>query len=337
MQLLDFSDELMVHIVQTCAVEEAILVFISNLKQTSQRMRNMMRHEMAINASYRLLVKDLLLVVAGTKIACGARHMPQPPFLTGIAQLLQKFNSEKLVAENGVGIGGTYLFGGGSFEHSVLQDTDDTTYLAAVEIDFQAAHHLSGLRRVDDHLIDLSRVPNVVRSVLAMAELTASATHVNYCVEADLVGKYARMVRVNTEHTMQNIQDAIAWREGLVFHAFAMQMHTRDVEPVFTAQTSVAEFLQMRHDSTIVARLQISWDGQLRPHTDSSDEENSEDEDEDGLDYEDEGLAVPAVVEVPTPSVLPVDYPSDDIQITPEETLDDTDAVATDIIDTFYT
>jgi len=335
MQLGDIPEELVMHIVKTCVVEEALLVFISNLKQTSWHLCHVMRHEMAKNVAYRQLLQQLLLVVVGTRIPCGATHMPQPPFLLGIAQLSHKYYSEILVAENGVGTGGTYVAVRGFVDYSVLQDSGNSAYLVAVEINFQANSYLSGLRLVDTNLLDLSRVPNVVRSVLSMPELTGSAMHANYCVQADLVGKYTRMVGVNTEHTMQQIQDAIASREGLVFDAFAMQMHTRDVEPVLTAQTSVAEFLQMRHDSTIVARLQVSWDGQLRPQTDDSDEEDSEDEED--LDDEDVALAVPTAVQVPTPSVFPVDYPSDDIRITPEEIIENSGADVHDDIDSFYT
>jgi hypothetical protein len=333
MQLAEIPDELMMYIVKSCAVDEALLVFISNLKQTSRQMRNYMHREMAKNVAYRELVKELLLVVPGTRIACGATHMPEPPLLTGIAQLLHKFNSEMLTADNGVGIGGTYISDGGFLQNSVVQDTDDNTYLVAVNIYFQTATYLTGLPSIDDHLTDLSRVPNVVRSVLGMTGLTGSVAHANYCVEWDLVGKYTRMVRVNSKHTMQNIQDAIAWREGLVFDGFVLHMHTRDVEAVLTAQTSVPEFLQIRHDSTISTCLHVWWDGQLRPYPDSSDDENSEDEDDDD---DLTGTVVPAALQVPTPSVIPVDYPSDDIQITSEETLDDSDAVASEQINTFY-
>ena len=334
MELAEIPDELMMYVVKTCVVDEALLVFIGNLKQTSKQMQYMVHREMAKNVAYRELVKKLLLVVPGTRIACGATHTPEPPFITGIAQLLHKFNSEMLTADNGVGIGGTYTSDGGFLQHSVVQDTDDNTYLVAVNIYFKTATYLTGLPSMDEHLTDLSRVPNVVRSVLGMTGLTGSIAHANYCVEWDLVGKYTRMVRVNSEHTLQNIQDAIAWREGLVFEGFVVHMHTRDVEPVLTAQTSVAEFLQIRHDSTISTCLQVWWDGHLRPYPDSSDDENSEEEDVDDDDVT--GTVVPTAMQVPTPSVIPVDYPSDDILITSEETLDDSDPVANEQIDTFY-
>ena len=284
MELSDIPDELMMYIVKSCAVDKALLVFISNFKQTSRQMRNYMHREMAKNVAYRELVKQVLLVVPGTRIACGAIHMPEPPFLTGIAQLLHKFNSEMLTADNGVGIGGTYFCDGGSRQHSVVQDTDDNTYLVAVNIYFQTTTYLAGLPLVDDRLVDLSRVPNVVRSVLDMPELTGSAKDANHCVELGLLGKYTRMVRVNSEHTLQNIQDAIAWREGLVFDGFVVQMHTRYIEAVLTAQTSVSEFLQMRHDSPTAMCLQVYWDGQGRPYPNSSYDESSEDEDDDDDD-----------------------------------------------------
>jgi len=83
-----------------------------------------------------------------------------------------------------------------------------------------------------------------------------------------------------------------------------------------------------------VKGLQISWDGHLRPRADSSNQESSEDEED--LDDAEAALAVPAAVDMPTPSVHPVDYPTDDIQIRPEETVDNSDVVARDSIQRFY-
>jgi hypothetical protein len=280
-------------------------------------------------------------VVAGTNIPCGEKNTPQPPFLTEVQELTTRFNNTMKAAGNGVGVGGTYLSGGGYMQRSVLDislpeeiDSGVLTYLAAVEINFRAQDYLVDLKTRGENKVDLSRVPNVVRSVLVMPGLDGNTTHVNMCTQSQVVGVYARMVCVNLEHTMQNIQDAIAWREGLVFDAFALQIHARDVEEVLIAQTTVLEYLQMRHNSTIETRLLISWDGQLCSHEDSSDEDSSEDDND--SDDADEDVAVLTPAEVPTPNVYPVDYPSDDTRITPEETLDYSDAVASDSILSFY-
>ena len=338
----DLPDELLIQIMKSHGMTEEILVFICNLKATSVRLHSIIYREMQQNTSYNTHVKRLLLVVKGTKIPCGASEMLSPPYLTGVKNLTRNFNDTMQLADNNIGIGGPFQIGGRFAERSVLDissqeelDVNVSTYLVAIHIRFLATDYLSNLSACSEKMVDLSRVPNMVRSVFIMPQLTEYAAHVNNYTQNIVMGTYTRMVRVNAENTMQDMQDAIAWREGLVFDSFAMQIHTRDVEEPFTAETTVPQYLQMRQDSTIVPHVTIWWDGQLRPAEESSDWDSSSDYDE--SDNEIELVLPPAVLaELPTPTVHPVDYPNADTYITPEETVDSNHDAIEDSIDNFF-
>ena len=285
--LADLPDELVLHIMKSHGMTEEILVFICNLKATSVRLHSIIYREMQKNTAYNKQVRYLLLVVKGTKIPCGAIQTLSPPYLTGVKTLIRNFNDTMQIAGNSIGVGGPFQFGGCFAQRSVLQissakelDANVATYLVAIHIRFMASDYLSNLRVCSENMVDLSRVPNMVRSVSFMPQLTEYATQVNAYKQHIVMGIYTRMVRVNAEHTMQDIQDAIAWQEGLVFDSFAMQMHTRGVEEAFTAQTTVPEYLQMRQASTIVPHVTLWWDGQHHSGEGFSDWDSSSDYDE---------------------------------------------------------
>jgi len=287
LRLSDLPDELVLHIMKSHGMAEEILVFICNFKATSVRLHSIIYREMQKNTAYNTQVRYLLLVVKGTKIPCGAIETPSPPYLTGAKPLIRNFNDTMQIADNSIGVGGPFQFGGSFAQRSVLQistakelDANIATYLVAIHIRFMASDYLSNLRVCSENMVDLSRVPNMVRAVSVMPQLTEYATQVNAYKQHVVMGIYTRMVRVNAEHTMQDVQDAIAWQEGLVFDSFAMQMHTRDVEEPFTAQTTVPEYLQMRQHSTIVPHVTLWWDGQHHPGEGFSDWDSSSDYDD---------------------------------------------------------
>jgi len=287
LRLSDLPDELVLHIMKSHGMAEEILVFICNFKATSVRLHSIIYREMQKNTAYNTQVRYLLLVVKGTKIPCGAIETPSPPYLTGAKPLIRNFNDTMQIADNSIGVGGPFQLGGSFAQRSVLQistakelGANIATYLVAIHIRFMASDYLSNLRVCSENMVDLSRVPNMVRAVSVMPQLTEYATQVNAYKQHVVTGIYTRMVRVNAEHTMQDVQDAIAWQEGLVFDSFAMQMHTRDVEEPFTAQTTVPEYLQMRQDSTIVPHVTLWWDGQHHPGEGFSDWDSSSDYDD---------------------------------------------------------
>ena len=287
MCLTDLPDDLLLHIIKSHSMTEEILEFICNLKATSVRLHSVIYREMQQNTSYNERVHHLLLVVKGTNIPCGAIEMQSPPYLTGMKTLIRNFKNTMQIADNNIGIGGPFQIGGSFAERSVLdffpqgeRDVNVSTYLVAIHIRFLATDYLSNLSLSSEKMVDLSRVPNMVRSVCIMPKLTEYAAHVNNYIQNIGMGIYTRMVRVNAENTMQDMQDAIAWREGLVLDSFAMQLHTRDVVESFSAETTVAQYLQMRQDSTIVPHVTIWWDGRLHPAEEITAWDSSSDHDE---------------------------------------------------------
>ena len=322
--LMNLPDDILIRIVKTHSINEALFAFLSNLKQTNQHLYHLIRREMQLDAAYRVSVHNLMLVLPGTRIPCGDSQVRVAQEVRDMAEMAEMFNTSMRLAPNDVAVGDVFLptrFE--DYNWNVSSDDENSAndrYITAVQVGFSAIDYLTNLDARVDNTVNIARVPNVVRSVLGFPDLTIHRDVVNHHIERQTVGLYLRMVRVSLNHTMQNIQDAIAWREGLALDTYAIQHHTTNVPGVLRDTSTVEEFFQLSDDSDTSHRLRMLWSGIPWPQSDSP-----SDSDDEEFIMQQEQLQILQTLATPTPDVHPVPYPVFADGINANEYLDDDD------------
>jgi len=334
--LMNLPDDILIRIVKTHSINEALFAFLSNLKQTNQHLYHLIRREMQLDAAYRLSVHNLMMVVPGTQIPCGDSQVSTAREVQSMEQMTDMFSTSMRLGPNNVAVGDVFLpTQSEDYTWDVsenYEDAADELYITAVEVGFSAIDYLANLDTRSDNMVNIARVPNVVRSVLGFPDLTIHRNVVNHHIERQTVGLYLRMVRVSLNHTMQNIQDAIAWREGLALDTYSIEHHTTNDSGVLRNTSTVEEYFQRSDDSDTSHRIRMLWSGIPWPRSDSP-----SDHDDEELGQL-QNLQEPHPPATPTPDVHPVPFPVNSHEINADENLDDDDDedMSVSMLDNFY-
>jgi len=221
-KLMDLPDDMLVRILRANPVSDDTLDLIPRVKAAHERFRVLMHTEMQLDREYRDAVQELFFLhhVRGTRIPCNAEHVPEMPQPDDMEDIVQLFESTKKASSAGLFVSGIFS---DEFCYSInfwkdLEppsedlETDcpcESYYYLVVEFNFfpPAAPEL------DDGRVDLSQVPNVMRSVL-LGDSTLDVDHARYEKMDGTTFTYRRVLRIREDHTMDDVIRAVCDVEG---------------------------------------------------------------------------------------------------------------------------
>jgi len=223
---LDLHDEMLMKIVHSVAVDEDIFRFLANLNKTNKRLNTLVNFEMQTHGQYRQEVGNIKYFVPGTRIPCGVQRAPELPTAYTQTDILNIFYDSHTAAPNAVLVSQCFRL---ADEQTIREDLslwedvenvdhehipDQRAFFILIDLEFDAETYCQ------EHVVpvlhndraDLSRIPNVFRTVLGFRMLTMDYDEMD-AVLCDRV-LYTRVVRVHANNTIQDVFNSIRATEG---------------------------------------------------------------------------------------------------------------------------
>jgi len=208
-----------VQISRSVPIDENIFEFLAKFNKTNKRLHTLLKQQREGDAHYCQEVGEIKYDVPGTRIPCGVHRAPELPIAYTQEDIVSIFDALHFPAANGVYVSQCFRTSFSNLFHS-WEDTANTdvdnghrVFVILVDLEFDARQYCdNNVPVLRDDLVDLSRMPNVFRTVLGFRmpkmdfdEMYASVGHRE---------GYTRVVRAHGDNTIQDMWNAIRVAEG---------------------------------------------------------------------------------------------------------------------------
>jgi hypothetical protein len=266
LHLLDLNDEIIVKIARSVKVDGDIFMFLANFNKVNTRIHMLVKEERRMNATYCQEVGEIKYFVAGTRIPCGVQRALDLPAASTRDEVFAIFDTLHSAAPNGVYVSQPFHLKNNtlcqqhydSWENvrNVGDKTshDDREFFILVDIQFDADEYFqpTNVPILRNDVADLSRAPNVFRSVLGFDRLA-----MDYQEMQDSLGErcleYTRVVLLHGANTIQDLWNSIAVAEG-----WNTVENSHDFDAL-APDVSILDLFQYTRDSDLMLRPTILW------------------------------------------------------------------------------